>query len=112
LAVFEQHSQQGEAATLDSLGYNAQKSGQYSHALDRYRRALELRRALGNSYDEASTLEHLGETQHALGQHNQTGPAWRQALVLYQAQHRTTEADRVRRQLAALDGQSESTVAH
>jgi DNA-binding SARP family transcriptional activator/Tfp pilus assembly protein PilF len=111
LVVFEQHSQQGEAAALDSLGYIAQKTGQYNQALDRYRRALELRRVLGNTYDQASTLEHLGETHHALGQHNQTGPAWRQALALYRAQHRTAEADRVGRQLAALDGRSESAMA-
>jgi DNA-binding SARP family transcriptional activator/Tfp pilus assembly protein PilF len=111
LAVFEQHSQQGEAATLDSLGYIAQKTGQYTRALNRYRRALELRRELGNSYDQATTLEHLGETHHALGQHNQTGPAWRQALTLYEAQHRTTEADRVRRRLADLGGCSDSTMA-
>jgi tetratricopeptide (TPR) repeat protein len=90
------HHRNGEADTLDSLGYIAHNTRRYTEALDHYRQALNLLRDLGNTYFEANTWERIGDTYAALGQQDHAQHAWRQALTLYQAQHRTTEADRIR----------------
>jgi tetratricopeptide (TPR) repeat protein len=93
------HHRQGEAATLDNLGYLAHRTGQHTHALDYYEQALTLFRDLGNTYEEANTLDRLGRTHSILGQHDQARHTWQQALALHQAQHRSTDADRIQRQL-------------
>jgi DNA-binding SARP family transcriptional activator/tetratricopeptide (TPR) repeat protein len=95
---------QNEADTLDSLGYIAHHAGQLAEALDYYHRALTLFRDLGNTYQQANTLEHLAQTHDLLGHQNQARVSWQQALELYQAQHRTADADRLQRRLASVIG--------
>jgi DNA-binding SARP family transcriptional activator/tetratricopeptide (TPR) repeat protein len=94
---------QGEAATLDTLGYLARHTGQLDQSLTYYGRALALFRDLGYSYEEANTLAHLGRTHQAIGRPDAARSALRQALELYQAQHRESDAERVRVELALLD---------
>jgi len=96
---------EGEAATLDSLGYIEQHTDGHRQAVDHYQQALILRRSIGNTYSCASTLDSLGHPHVALGQHEEARAAWQQALELYQEQGRDTDAARVRRQLASLDNQ-------
>jgi len=104
LDLFHRHPDpQGEAATLDTLGYVAHHTGRHDQAHDYYQRALVLFRDLGYAYEEANTLAHLGQTHHALGQRDQARSTLRQALDLYQAQHRTSDTDRVRQELDRLD---------
>jgi DNA-binding SARP family transcriptional activator/tetratricopeptide (TPR) repeat protein len=99
-ALFRDHNDRdSEAATLDSLGYIADQAGHHNQARTYYRQALAAFRDLGNTYEEATTLEHLGEAHHALGHLGQARETWRQALHLYETQHRTADADRVRHQL-------------
>jgi DNA-binding SARP family transcriptional activator/tetratricopeptide (TPR) repeat protein len=93
---------EGEAATLDSLGYIAHQTGHHGKAIDYYQQALALFRELGNTYEEANTLDNLGHPHLSLGQHDQARHAWRQALDLYRSQHRTTDADRIQRELASV----------
>lgn len=100
LALFRRHGDRdGEAATLDTLGYIAQQSDQHTEALTYYRQALHLLRDSGDAYHEAETLDRIGHAHAALGNCEDAHRTWQQALQLYQAQHRATEADRIRRQL-------------
>jgi DNA-binding SARP family transcriptional activator/Tfp pilus assembly protein PilF len=104
LVLFRRHHhRQGEAATLDNLGYLAHRTGQHTHALHYYQQALILFRNLGNTYEEANTLDRLGSTHSILGQRDEARRTWQQALDLHQAQHRTTDADRIQQQLDDLD---------
>ncbi|MGW6442730.1 BTAD domain-containing putative transcriptional regulator [Lentzea sp. NPDC055074] len=102
------HYALGEAATLDSLGYIAHRSGDHQRALDHYHQALTLNRSLGNTYEIAETLDSAGHPQAALGQHEQARANWREALELFRDQGRSTDAQRVQRQLDDLD----NTVDH
>jgi len=52
-------NRQGQAVTLDSLGYIAYHRGQYRQALARLRESLSLCRDLGATYYAAATLDHL-----------------------------------------------------
>ncbi|HWO64376.1 MAG TPA: BTAD domain-containing putative transcriptional regulator [Umezawaea sp.] len=103
LALARRHSDRElEATTLDGMGYIAHHTGRRTQALDYYHQALDLLRELNHDYHEADTLERVGHTHHALGHHDTAGTTWQQAFELYQAQQRTEDADRVRRQLDAL----------
>jgi len=103
LALFRGHAnRQGVAATLDVLGYVAHRSGQYDAAVAHYQDSLALCRDLGATYDETDALDHLGHAYAALSQHAEARRAWRQAIKLSQAQQRTADAERLRRQLADL----------
>ncbi|WP_158853696.1 ATP-binding protein, partial [Saccharothrix deserti] len=104
LALHRRHrNPEGEANTLDSLGWIEHGTGRHHHAVHHYRQALDLFRALGNTDLAADTLDNLGHPYAALGQHQQAHEAWQEALELYKAQHRTQDAQRVQRQLGALD---------
>ncbi|HEV8559091.1 MAG TPA: tetratricopeptide repeat protein [Actinophytocola sp.] len=104
LALHRRHHERsnGEAYTLDSLGYIAHRTGQHARAIDYYQQALKLRRELGNTYEVANTLDGIGHPHLALGQHEQARLVWREAGELYQALHSTTDAERVQQQLNAL----------
>ncbi len=91
----------GEADTLDSLGYIAHHTAQYVQALDYYRQALALFHDMGNTYEEANTQVRLADTHHALGRHDEARHAWHQALHLYRAQRRTAEAQHIQDRLGA-----------
>jgi tetratricopeptide (TPR) repeat protein len=93
------HNRVGEAETLDSLGYIAHHTGQHTDAIGYYHQTLALYRDIGHTYEQANTLAHLAEAHAALGQHDDARVAWQQALDLYSTQHRTADAERIRRQL-------------
>ncbi|KAB8194131.1 tetratricopeptide repeat protein [Nonomuraea phyllanthi] len=104
LRIYREHADlEGEADTLNSLGYVAHHTGRHAEALDHYERARALFQDLGHTYNEADTLDRIGHTQAALDRPDPARLAWRQALDLYRAQQRGTDADRVQKQLAALD---------
>ncbi|RSM99596.1 SARP family transcriptional regulator [Nonomuraea sp. WAC 01424] len=104
LRIYRKHDEpEGEADTLSSLGYIAHHTGRYTAALELYEQARVLFQGLGYSSNEADTLDRLGHTQVALDRPDQARRSWRQALSIYQAQQRTTDAERVQEQLAELD---------
>lgn len=98
-----QGHREGEADTLTTLGYVAHRTGEHAMALEHYEQALSLYQSLGATYNEAEVLERLGQVHTDFGHHRARG-TWQLALSLYRAQHRTADADRVRGQLASLDG--------
>ena len=99
LVLQRRHHPDGQAATLDSLGYIEHRSGHHDQAIQHYRQALERLRELGNTYQLADTLDGLGHPHIALGEHEQARTAWREAQQLYREQRRDKDADRVQRQL-------------
>ncbi len=104
LALFRMRAnRQGEATALDILGYIAHHRGRYDIALSRYGESLTLCRDLGARYHETDTLDHLGQAHVALRQYAEARRAWQNAINLSYAQHRTDDAERLRRQLAGLD---------
>lgn len=88
-----------EANTLDSLGYLAQGTGDHALAVQYYQQGADLQHRNSDTYSEAQTLEHLGDAQAALGDRVAAAKAWRQALRLYRTQRRTSDAERVSRNL-------------
>ncbi|QUQ64310.1 AfsR/SARP family transcriptional regulator [Kutzneria sp. CA-103260] len=100
----DHHNLEGEGAALESLGYIDHHSGHHQEAIGHYRQALALRRTLSNIHYAATTLDALGHPHAALGEDEQARSVWREALELYRRQGRDDEADRVQRQLDALDG--------
>lgn len=104
LKLFRMRSnRQGQAVTLDTLGYIAHHQGEYDQALGHFQESLELCRDLGATYYEVDTLEHLGQSLAALQRLAEARLVWQQALHLNRVQERITDADRIERQLAALD---------
>lgn len=103
LTLYRDHGDQyGEAEALDELGLVAHHAGQHARALTYFRQTLNLQRKLSNTLGEANTLVRLGDVHAALGDHDDACDAWQQALKLYQTQHRTTEVEHIRQQMAAL----------
>lgn len=103
LSLYRRHNDsQGQAATLDSLGYIAHHTGQHAEALRYYEQAIALFRQADNTYGEADTLDRIAQTHTALGHPDQARTLWQHTLTLYQAQHRTPDAARIRRHLATL----------
>lgn len=100
---YRHHDPYGEANTLDSLGYIDHHTGHHHDAIDRYQQALALYRGIGHTYNVAEVLDGLGHPHAALGQHDQARTVWREALELYRQQGRDQPADRVLRQIEALD---------
>ena len=96
-------NRQGQAVTLDTLGYIAHYRGEYEEALEYFRESLELCRNLGATYYEADTLEHLGQSMAALNRRAEARLIWQQALRLNRVQERITDANRIEQHLAALD---------
>lgn len=88
---------------LKTLGYIEHHAGRHRLAVDHYHQALNLFRDIGNTYDCAIILEELGHPHAALGQHDQARTVWRQAVELYRHQNHPEAADRVQRQLDAID---------
>ncbi|MCX5053973.1 MULTISPECIES: helix-turn-helix domain-containing protein [unclassified Streptomyces] len=101
------HDVNGQAQTLDSLGYIDHHSGRHHDAIEHYRQAISLYRELDNTYETADTLGRLGHSHAALGHHEQTRAVWQEARELYRQQGRDEEAEQVERQLDELDGLGE-----
>jgi DNA-binding SARP family transcriptional activator/tetratricopeptide (TPR) repeat protein len=111
LTLSRRHSfRDTEADTLDSLGYLAHRAGRHADAARHYEQALALFGDLGNTYGEADTLNRLGAVHADLGGNDRARHVWRAAIELYEAQRRTADADRVRRQLRDLDRAPAGTV--
>jgi tetratricopeptide (TPR) repeat protein len=105
LALHRDHGDShAEADTLDSLGYIEFHTGHHASAIRRYRAALALYRDRGNTFQVADTLDRLGEPHAALGQCDDARTVWQEALEMYRQQDRAHDAERVQRQLDALDG--------
>ncbi|WP_063784338.1 AfsR/SARP family transcriptional regulator [Streptomyces sp. SBT349] len=101
LGLFRSHRHPGgEAATLDSLGYIALRTGDAAGAVGYYRRSLALNNAPGGDpHNAANTLVRLAEAHEALGRRGEADATRRAALDLFMAQHRVTEARRLRERL-------------
>lgn len=97
-------NRQGQAVTLDYLGYIAHHCGEHDRALECLRQSLDLCRDLGATYYEADTLDHLGQAFAALGQSDEARSAWQRALSLNRAQDRKADARRIEQQLDGLNG--------
>jgi DNA-binding SARP family transcriptional activator/Tfp pilus assembly protein PilF len=95
---------EGEADTLDSLGYIADHTGRRRQAIEYYGQALSLFADLGNVLFTADTLDRLGHPHAALGEYEQARSTWQKALEMYRQQGRNSAADRVQRQLDTLGG--------
>lgn len=110
LALFQHHQDvNGQAQTLDSLGYIDHHSGHHHDAVQHYRRAISLYRDLDNTYETADTLDRLGHSHAALGHHDQALAVWREARDLYRQQGRDQEAEQMERQL---DGRGDEEAGH
>jgi tetratricopeptide (TPR) repeat protein len=102
--MFRRHGDtDGEAVTLDSLGYAAHRAGEHAVAIDHYRLAIEVFRAADNTYNEVNSMAGLGASHAALGEIDEARVAWNRALDLYRAQSRQAGIDRIEQWLAELD---------
>jgi DNA-binding SARP family transcriptional activator/tetratricopeptide (TPR) repeat protein len=86
------------------LGYIDHHTGRHAEAVGHYRRARDLLRSLGHVDEYANTLDKLGHPHVALGQFDEARAVWLEASELYRQQNRAEDAERVRRQLAGLQG--------
>lgn len=104
LALCRAHgNRRGEGNALDLLGYLKHQAGEHAEAARYYEESLALRRVLSVRYDVAATLDGLGLARLALGESNRARVAWSEALELDRADGRKTAAERVRRQLDAVN---------
>jgi tetratricopeptide (TPR) repeat protein len=103
LAIFQRHNDiENEADATDVLGVIAALTGDHATALGHHQRALELYRQVGNNTVIGATLSDLGRAHLALGHLDAARDAFQQAVAVYDRQSRDSEADAVRRELAAL----------
>ncbi|HXT87774.1 MAG TPA: tetratricopeptide repeat protein [Trebonia sp.] len=75
------------AETLKALGDTHHHLGNYPHAIDYHRQALELDRQLGDHYAEAETLTRLGDDYEAAAELDAAQDAWRQAAAILRDLH-------------------------
>ncbi len=94
-------SREGEADTLQGLGFTALHLERYAEAEDYARQAHELYVEMGNRYEAPKTLDLLGQAQAAQGRADDAARAWREALTDFQAQNRDAEAQRLRDRMAS-----------
>ncbi|MEV6611216.1 BTAD domain-containing putative transcriptional regulator [Kutzneria sp. NPDC051319] len=104
LAVFhELGDRPGEADTLDSLGFIAERDGRHADAVDHFSKSIELYRELGNVTVIAGLHERLGRALLGLGDKPAARQTWQYALEQYRSQRRDTDVERMRDQLSELD---------
>ncbi|HTI19622.1 MAG TPA: tetratricopeptide repeat protein [Kutzneria sp.] len=107
----QHHNLNGEARTLDSLGFVAHHTGHRQHAIEHYHQAVAVYRALGDtSHHAANTRYRLGHSYLALGHHQQARAVWTEALELYQQQGRETDAAQLRRELGMIGSPVQPTI--
>ncbi|MBW3551016.1 MAG: tetratricopeptide repeat protein, partial [Proteobacteria bacterium] len=73
----------GEAETVNALGIGYGRLGQTSDAAEQYRKAVELRRAVGNRRGVATSLRNLAGVQSLTGRFDQAAENLEQARALY-----------------------------
>ncbi|GAB2804941.1 AfsR/SARP family transcriptional regulator [Lentzea nigeriaca] len=100
--LHELGDRQGEATAVDTLARIAYQVGDHAESIALYERAAELYRAENDDYTTATVLVGLGDPHLALEQLDRAAEVWQQALDLLEQQGREEEADRVRKQLAAI----------
>jgi tetratricopeptide (TPR) repeat protein len=75
----------GTAAVLDTLGFLAASSRNYTAAVGYYDEALRLRRDLGDHNAEANTLDRLGDSYLSIGRLDCANIVWQRAATVLQA---------------------------
>ncbi|AWV06734.1 serine/threonine-protein kinase [Marilutibacter maris] len=73
----------GEAETVNALGIGYGRLGQTADAAEQYRKAVELRRAVGNRRGVATSLRNLAGVSSLTGHFDQAAEHLRQARALY-----------------------------
>ncbi len=92
----------GQADTWDSIGYAQLHLGDFAHAAESYRNAIDLYHQLGVSFAEAETSRRLGDALSAAGDRPGAVAAWTISLAMLD-QLRHPAADEVRALLADAD---------
>src|SRR5215813_10710755 len=75
----------GEAVTLNDIGWVYQSLGEMQKALENFNEALPLRRAVGDRRGEAQTLNNIGQAYDTLGETQKALEKYNEALPLWQA---------------------------
>ena len=73
----------GEAETVNALGIGYDRLGQTADATEQFRKAVELRRALGNRRGEATSLRNLSGVLSLTGRFDEAAQHLEQARALY-----------------------------
>ncbi|WP_246292281.1 tetratricopeptide repeat protein [Lentzea indica] len=102
--LHELGDRQGEATAVDTLGRIEHQVGNHAEAIALYEHAIELYQAENDDYSTAGVLINLGHPHLALEQRDQAVQVWQRALEMFERQGRDDEADRLRKQLAAVAG--------
>jgi tetratricopeptide (TPR) repeat protein len=103
LRLFRRHGDHdGEAVTINSLGYIAHRAGRLQEALSLYQQALGMFKGSKNVYNEPLTLGWMAEVYALLGDTVRARASWERALHLYEV-HGISAGERIRKHLAALD---------
>ncbi|HEX6469256.1 MAG TPA: tetratricopeptide repeat protein [Streptosporangiaceae bacterium] len=103
LVLHRRHdNRNGEGLSLSIRAFLAWADGRNAAGLEYGQEALVLLRDIGNTYHAADVLRLLGHIHLTLGRHDQARTALQEARELYQAQHRTKNADRVQHELDEL----------
>jgi tetratricopeptide (TPR) repeat protein len=102
---------EAEAATLDSLGYIAQHTGDSTSSVQYYEQAVDLFRVLCNRYEEASALEHLGRAYLDQGKGTDARVAWQLARELFESQGRMAQVRHLEERLAMLGASPDPDLA-
>jgi tetratricopeptide (TPR) repeat protein len=90
---------EGEASTLDSLGYAHQQLGNHTESVTWYQRALDLYSEIGHHCGYAETLGRLGDANQAAGDLGKARTAWKDALAILDDLHHP-DAVRIRAKLS------------
>jgi tetratricopeptide (TPR) repeat protein len=73
----------GQAETVNALGIGYSRLGQTADAIEQYRKALELRHALGNLRGEATSLRNLGNALSLTGRFDEAAADLAKARTLH-----------------------------
>jgi DNA-binding SARP family transcriptional activator/tetratricopeptide (TPR) repeat protein len=102
LTLFEESGQRvGQSNAWESIGIIRRRNGDHAGAVDAFRRAIDLARAVANLDGEAAAVRSLAEACESGGDVDAARQAWRQALALYD-QMESPSADEVRARLRRL----------
>jgi tetratricopeptide (TPR) repeat protein len=74
----------GQAETVNALGIGYSRLGQTADAIEQYRKAVDLRHALGNVRGEATSLRNLGNALSLTGRFDEAAADLAQARTLHQ----------------------------